>query len=70
VERAGLEDAMQPLPINEIPDDVWNEAAQTVLTEIRTETGIPNWLPKYLNGRDDFERRVLALIGWPTVQVR
>jgi hypothetical protein len=54
---------MQPLPINEIADDVWNEAAQTVLKETRAETGIPNWLPKYLNGRDDFERRVVVLIG-------
>jgi hypothetical protein len=53
----------QPLPINENPDDVWNETAQTVLKEIRSETGIPDWLPKYLNGRDDFERRVMALIG-------
>jgi len=54
---------MHPLPINENPDDVWNETAQTVLKEIRSETGIPDWLPKYLNGRDDFERRVMALIG-------
>jgi hypothetical protein len=54
---------MQPLPINEIADDVWNEAAQTVLKETHAETGIPDWLPKYLNGRDDFERRVVVLIG-------
>jgi hypothetical protein len=46
-----------PVPIDEIPDDAWNEAAQTVLKEIRAETGIPDWLPKYLNGRDEFERR-------------
>ena len=63
MERARLEKAMHPLPINENPDDVWNETAQTVLKEIRSETGIPDWLPKYLNGRDDFERRVMALIG-------
>ena len=63
MERARLEKAMHPLPINENPDDVWNETAQTVLKEIRSEIGIPDWLPKYLNGRDDFERRVMALIG-------
>jgi hypothetical protein len=53
---------MQRLPIHEIPDDVWNDAAQTVLKEIRAETGIPNWLPKLLNGRDEFEKRVVALV--------
>jgi hypothetical protein len=33
------------------------------LKETHAETGIPDWLPKYLNGRDDFERRVVVLIG-------
>jgi len=63
VERAGLEKAMHPLPINENPDDVWNETAQTVLKEIRSETGIPLIGYRNTNGRDDFERRVMALIG-------
>ena len=45
-----------------IPDDVWDKAAEIVLREIRAETGIPNWLPKLLNGRDEFEKRVVALV--------
>jgi len=45
-----------------IPDDVWDRAAEIVLREIRAETGIPNWLPKLLNGRDEFEKRVEALV--------
>ena len=45
-----------------IPDDVWDRAAEIVLREIRGETGIPNWLPKLLNGRDEFEKRVVALV--------
>jgi hypothetical protein len=45
-----------------IPDDVWDRAAEIVLREIRAETGIPSWLPKLLNGRDEFEKRVVALV--------
>jgi len=45
-----------------IPDDVWDRAAEIVLREIRGETGIPNWLPKLPNGRDGFEKRVVALV--------
>jgi hypothetical protein len=46
-----------------IPDDVWDRAAEIVLREIRAETGIPSWLPKLLNGRDEFEKRVEALVS-------
>ena len=43
-----------------IPDKEWDEAADTVTKEIRVETGIPDWLPTFLNGRREFERRVLT----------
>jgi hypothetical protein len=45
-------------PRHPIPDHVWDKAAEIVLREIRAETGIPNWLPKLLNGRDRFEKRI------------
>jgi len=48
--------------VHPIPDHVWDRAAEIVLREIRAETGIPNWLPKLLNGRDEFEKRVEALV--------
>ena len=48
--------------IRSIPDRVWDRAAEIVLREIRAETGIPSWLPKLLNGRDEFEKRVVALV--------
>jgi hypothetical protein len=43
-----------------IPGEQWDEAADAVINEIRAETGIADWLPGYLNGRREFERRVLA----------
>ena len=48
--------------VHPIPDHVWDRAAEIVLREIRAETGIPNWLPKLLNGRDNFEKRLEALV--------
>ena len=48
--------------VHPIPDDVWDTAADIVLREIRAETGIPSELPKLLNGRDEFEKRVVALV--------
>ena len=48
--------------VHPIPDHVWDRAAEIVLRDIRAETGISNWLPKLLNGRDEFEKRVEALV--------
>ena len=48
--------------VHPIPDHVWDRAAEIVLREIRAETGIVNWLPKLLNGRAEFEKRVVALV--------
>ena len=55
-------------PRHPIPDDVWDRAVEIVSREIRAETGIPSWLPKLLNGRDEFEKRVLALVRHTSVQ--
>jgi hypothetical protein len=46
-----------------IPDDEWDAAAKIVIAQIRAETGIPNWLPSYLNGRREFRARTLDLIS-------
>jgi len=43
-----------------IPPDKWDEAADRVIKEIRAETGVVDWLPTFLNGRREFERRVLV----------
>lgn len=43
-----------------IPGEKWDEAADAVINEFRVETGITDWLPTFLNGRREFERRVLA----------
>jgi len=51
---------MMTTEFDHIPDEVWNEAARSVFKEIRAETGIPDWLPKLLNGRREFEDRILA----------
>jgi hypothetical protein len=56
--------------IDRIPDDLWKEAAAIVIKEIRTEMGIPNWLPKFMNGRDEFEARVIALSSQGHSQAR
>ena len=48
--------------VHPIADHVWDRAAEIVVREIRAETGIPNWLPKLPNGRDGFEKRVVALV--------
>jgi hypothetical protein len=55
----GNEEKQAPNPI---PKDVWDRAARMVLKDIRAETGIPSWLPKLLNGRSEFERRVMAIV--------
>ena len=62
-EGDSVKTAIEMIPlVHPIPDDVWDRAAEIVLREIRAETGISNWLPKLLNGRDEFEKRVEALV--------
>jgi hypothetical protein len=61
--RRGLGFQMNLAQIKDIPDDEWDQAAEIVIAEIRAETGIPNWLPTYLNGSDEFEIRTLKLIS-------
>jgi hypothetical protein len=46
----------------EFPDEQWNKAAFAVIEQIRREKGIPNWLPRLLNGRHEFEKRVVLAI--------
>ena len=45
-----------------IPDDVWDRAAENRIEGNPRRNGIPTWLPKLLNGRDEFEKRVVALV--------
>jgi hypothetical protein len=35
-----------------------SEIRKELLQEIRREKGIPNWMPKLLNGREEWERRL------------
>lgn len=42
-----------------IPKDVWNALADEVIKEIRAETDIPIWMPKFLNGSYEFEKRMV-----------
>ena len=43
-----------------IPPNQWNDLVDLVLAEIRAEKGIPNWEPKFHNGRREFEQAMLA----------
>jgi hypothetical protein len=52
---------MHPQP-TDITDQEWDEAGKLVLKQIRDEKGIANWLPTFLNGRSEFQKRVLTLI--------
>ena len=43
-----------------IPRDQWDAIADLVLADIRAEKGEPNWVPKFHNGRREFEEAMLA----------
>ena len=52
-------------PGNCLPSRVVGQERAADLTQeimFRAETAIPNWLSKLLNGRDEFETRVVALV--------
>jgi hypothetical protein len=51
--------AMMPERFARTPEK-WDEAADAIINEIRTETGIADWVPTFLNGRHEFERRIIA----------
>jgi hypothetical protein len=51
--------AIEMIPlVHPIPDHLWDRAAEIVLREIP----VPNLLPELLNGRVEFEKRVVALV--------
>jgi hypothetical protein len=54
--------AIEMIPlVYPIPDYLWDRVAEIVLREIP----VANWLPKLLNGRTEFEKRVVQCSQQP-----